>query len=136
MFTQQDIQVQARVIRGNTDMKILKKTNSLLGNNSGESIAEVLIAFILLTIVMVMFAQGLAAATNSQANARASRESADKSMKALQTKLVSTKPTDPGDGFGVSDGVELSNGTYSYSVKSYKYVDSNGNTYVVFMPNS
>ncbi len=117
-------------------MKILKNSKSILINNSGESIAEVLVAFVLLTIIMVIFAQGLAFATNSQANAKESRDAADASMKALQSKLILSDATVSGDGFVVNKNPDISNtsGINTYSVTPYTYTYTDGTTYVVFLP--
>ena len=116
---------------------VLKRIKTILKDNSGESIAEVLVAFIVLTIMMVLFARGLGYATNSQTNAKESRVSADSSMKSLQKQLTSATPTSDGNGFTIYRKDPMSNAVEggTYSVTPYTYTDStSGNTYVVFMP--
>ena len=107
-------------------MKILKKTASILKNTSGESIIEVLVAFTLLSIMMVVFSQGLASASVSEVNAKKTRDSADQSMIVLQRKLASSTPKE-----GAEERNAISVG--SDTIKSYKY-EVNGNTYIVFYP--
>ena len=46
-------------------MKLIKKTSSIFGNNSGETMVEVLVAFTLLSIMLVAFSQGISWATNT-----------------------------------------------------------------------
>ena len=40
-------------------MRRISKTGSILRDNSGETIVEVLVAFTLLSIIMLMFSQGI-----------------------------------------------------------------------------
>lgn len=107
-------------------MKMLKKTALILKNTSGESIVEVLVAFTLLSIMMVIFSQGLASASISEVNAKRTRDSADQSMIVLQRKLASSAPKE-----GAEERNMITVG--SDTVKSYKY-EINGNTYIVFYP--
>ena len=117
---------QVQTTKGYTDMKILKKTASILKNTSGESIIEVLVAFTLLSIMMVVFSQGLASASVSEVNAKKTRDSADQSMIDLQKKLASSTPKE-----GAEERNAISVG--SDTIKSYRY-EFNGNTYIVFYP--
>ena len=107
-------------------MRIIRKTTSILKETSGESIVEVLVAFILLSIMLVAFSQGVTAASISEINARQTRSSADKSMILLQKQLASPNPKQ-----GAVEKTTISAG--SASVKSYEYV-IDGNTYIVFYP--
>lgn len=117
-------QAQAQITRGYTDMKRINKTVSILKDTSGESIIEVLVAFILLSIMLVIFSQGLASASNSEVSAKQNRENADQSMIDLQRKLASSTPKE-----GAEERNIITVG--SDTVKSYKY-EVNGNTYIVF----
>ena len=103
-----------------------KRLQSIIRDTSGETIVEVLVAFILLTMMMLVFAQGLAFATTSEVNAKNSRDGADKSMETLQEKLISPDPT-----AGAAAGSEIDAG--DGEVKPYTYV-IDGNKYVVFFP--
>ncbi len=107
-------------------MKMFKKTASILKNTSGESIIEVLVAFTLLSIMLVVFSQGLASASVSEMKAKQTRDSADQSMIDLQRKLASSTPKE-----GAEERNMITVG--SDTVKSYKY-EVNGNTYIVFYP--
>ena len=107
-------------------MNIIRKTASILRNTSGETIIEVLVAFTLLAIMLVVFSQGLASASLSEANAKQTRDSADQSMIDLQSKLASPNPKD-----GAEERGTIAVGTDT--VKSYRYV-VNGNSYIVFYP--
>ena len=109
-------------------MRIIKKTVSILKESSGESIVEVLVAFTLLSIMLVIFSQGLASAAVSEANAKNSRESADKSMINLQRILASSNPK-----ADAQERESISVATTTDSVKSYLYT-IDGNTYIVFYP--
>lgn len=126
MSSQHSTPDQVQTTRGYTDMKILKKTASILINTSGESIIEVLVAFTLLSIMMVVFSQGLASASVSEVNAKKTRDSADQSMIDLQRKLASSTPKE-----GAEERNAISVG--SDTIKSYRY-EFNGNTYIVFYP--
>ena len=126
MSSQHSTPDQVQTTRGYTDMKILKKTSSILKNTSGESIIEVLVAFTLLSIMMVVFSQGLASASVSEVNAKKTRDSADQSMIDLQRKLASPTPKE-----GAEERNAISVG--SDTIKSYRY-EFNGNTYIVFYP--
>ena len=126
MSSQHSTPDQVQTTRGYTDMKILKKTASILKNTSGESIIEVLVAFTLLSIMMVVFSQGLASASVSEVNAKKTRDSADQSMIDLQRKLASPTPKE-----GAEERNAISVG--SDTIKSYRY-EFNGNTYIVFYP--
>lgn len=68
-------------------MKLLYKTKSYLADNSGETIVEVLVAFTVLSILLVLFAEGITFATTSEANARKRREASDNAMIELQEKV-------------------------------------------------
>ena len=126
MSFQLSIQDQAQIIKGYTDMRRLRKTTSIFMDKSGESIVEVLVAFILLSIMLVAFSQGITSASISEINARQTRNSADKSMILLQKQLASPNPKE-----GAIEKTTISAG--SDSVKSYEYV-IDGNTYIVFYP--
>ena len=113
-------------------MKKLRKIGMILKNTSGETMVEVIVAFTLLSIMMVVFSQGLASATTSEVNAKKNRDSADNSMIKLQQKLASEEPyTAEGDSIDIETGTNLSAG--SGYVTPYTYT-IDGNTYVVFSP--
>ena len=112
-------------------MKMIKKTAKLLRDTSGETMVEVLVAFTLLTIVMLVFSQGLASATTSEVTAKNNRDNADNAMISLQKKLISSTPRTSGDGIVVQQKDTYTAGTGT--IDSYEYT-VDGNTYIVFVP--
>lgn len=69
-------------------MRRISKTTGILRDNSGETIVEVLVAFTLLSLIMVTFTQGIAFATRTEARASQNRKNADLAMCQFQTKLA------------------------------------------------
>ena len=108
-------------------MKCLIKRGNLLLDNSGETMVEVLVAFTLLSIMLVVFAEGIAWATKSEVNASKSRRSADDSMKRCQTDIATGN-------FAVypAGNVDL-NGQLYRGEKSYVGEDGNIYTYVYYV---
>ena len=112
-------------------MKKLKKIELILKDTSGETIIEVLVAFILLSIILLVFSQGLASATTAGANAKKNRDSSDSSMIKLQQKLVSTNPNASETDKNISVNQETSIILGTGSITAYTYT-IDGNTYVVY----
>ena len=83
----------------------MKKKNKLyrhhINDNRGETIVEVIVAFALLSIMLVLFSQGLAAASRSDMKAMETRAAADRAMLQLQMdkmdKISKPKKTSPVD---------------------------------------
>lgn len=65
-------------------MKLIRKTYRILGDNSGETMVEVIVAFTLLTFILLTFSNGIVWATRAEITASKSRNSADVAMRALQ----------------------------------------------------
>jgi type II secretory pathway pseudopilin PulG len=103
-------------------MKYRVKKGFRLSGKRGETMVEVLVAFVLLAIILVLFSQGIAWATRAEANASNSREAADSAMEALQHDIANGVPgeSNPDARILVKDGVELI--PYIYSKNGYKYV--------------
>ncbi len=106
-------------------MKKLRKVTSILKDNSGESIVEVLVAFTVLSIMLLIFAEGLQMATRNSVNADKSRDGADAAMATVQSRIAAGEP------LGVEgQEIELSNSgdevtgivPYTYTVDGYTYV--------------
>lgn len=106
-------------------MKMISKTRKLLLDNSGETMVEVIVAFTFLTIMLIVFSQGLAWATNSEARASASRNSADQAMTDLQAALAAEAV--PGDAARDKATCGVS------GISRCTYV-IDGQTYVVYQP--
>ena len=103
-------------------MKCVRNTVNILKDESGETIAEVLIAFILLTIVLLIYSQGIAMATKSEFNADNSRTGADQAMKQVQDDITDYK----GD-----DIVDCEDLTEQYQVPGYLDTRIVHNSYTV-----
>ena len=98
----------------------------ILKDNSGETIVEVLVAFVLLTIMLVVYAQGIAWATNSEMNAEKSRTGADKAMKQVQDDISNGDAHELTEKYQVPVYLDtrIVHKTYTVTVdgKSYTYV--------------
>ncbi len=101
-------------------MKLIKKTSSIFGNNSGETMVEVLVAFTLLSIMLVVFSEGIAWASKSEMQATDRRNGADAAMKSLQHDLAENVPGQPGStttvGTGSITAQVYTYGDYQYTV--------------------
>ena len=101
-------------------MKLIRKTSSIFGNNSGETMVEVLVAFTLLSIMLVIFSEGIAWATNSESRATQRRSGADLAMKTLQHDLAAGNPGQAGNvesfGTGTITAHTYTYGEYQYTV--------------------
>ena len=117
MFTLLFIRDPARRIRGSVDMKSINKRPLIIGNNSGETIAEVVVAFALLSIMLVILFQGMQNATKNLANANDHRKSSDIAMIQLQSESLTN-----GSAKKVVEGTNI----YRYVVR----IPSNGQNYV------
>ena len=122
-FTQRPIQAQAIHITGSTDMRHIKK--DLKSNKHGETMVEVIVAFTLLALMLLIFSQGLAWAANFETTASKNRNDADSAMTALQRGLA--------DGSLTADSTAnvLINSDNNFVRKTYKV---NGILYVVYSP--
>lgn len=105
-------------------MKMLAdRIKSALNNKKGETIVEVVVAFALLSIMLVIFTQGLAWASNTEMRASDNRKKADDTMISLQDKLATEQPgygaplTYPNDSSKV-----LPFERYTYSIDGTNYV--------------
>lgn len=116
-------------------MKRLNKLNSVLKDTSGETMVEVIVAFTLLTIMLVVFSQGLASATTSEVNAKNTRDNADQTMIKLQKHLASDNPTsdDTTNGIDVTEDPTKIDVGDDGKITKYSY-EVDGNVYIVFMP--
>ena len=69
-------------------MKILAKTKAKLLETKAESMAEVIVAFLVLSLVMALFAQGLRYATSVESYSKDNTVNNDNSMIKLQEVLA------------------------------------------------
>ena len=81
-------------------MKILAKTKAKLLETKAESMAEVIVAFLVLSLVMALFAQGLRYATSVETYSKTNTENNDNSMIELQKTIAgkggtASRPEDP-----------------------------------------
>jgi len=70
-------------------MKIIAKTKEALFTNKAESMAEVVVAFMVLTIVMALFAQGMKFSNNAERYAVDRTRDSDSAMKTLMNAVIS-----------------------------------------------
>ena len=104
-------------------MRCIYKKGSILTDNSGETMVEVLVAFTMLSIMLVIFSQGLTWASKSEVQASKSRNNSDAAMKAFQTMCArGEKSTTPVPGLQSPLSGRLRRGTYTYT-------GDNGRTY-------
>ena len=87
---------------------------------------EVLVAFTLLSIMLVVFSEGIAWASKSEVNATKSRRSADASMRKFQTELAAGRISSyPAGGVPSALSGKLKRGVYTCTGedgRTYTYV--------------
>ena len=91
-------------------MKIIAKTKAVLREQKAETMVEVVVAFVVLSIVMVMFSQGLKYATTAEVYAVENGKACDKAMINLQ-RFITGHPDEQGNNIPSSpldDGVLIS----------------------------
>ncbi len=102
---------------------ISKKRLAVLCSNSGETMVEVLVAFTLLSMMLIIFSQGIAWASRSEIQATGNRNKADSAMTELQTKLANEEIQNPSplniEGYDIKRYVVHTSEGYSYVI--YKY---------------
>lgn len=102
-------------------MKILRKTASVLKDNAGESMVEVIVAFTVLSIMLLVFAEGLQMATKTEVRADQTRDAADAAMSNVQSKIAS----DDYSGMSNAGTINVGSGeitAYSYTVDGHTYI--------------
>lgn len=85
-------------------MRYINKRTNIIRDNSGETIVEVLVAFTLLSIMLVIFSQGITWATQTEQTASNNRKAADEAMLQLQGKIAADRGTPITTGWGFADG--------------------------------
>ena len=76
-------------------MKIIGKTKAILIANKAETMIEVVVAFLVMTIVLALFAQGMRYAATAQNFAMEKTRDTDKALKCLQNTVAGkTNPAD------------------------------------------
>ena len=111
-------------------MKYLQNAFRILKDESGETIAEVLVAFILLTVVLIIYSQGIAMATKSELNADNSRTGADKALMQVQNDITDGKNDYLTGQYQVAEHLDTRIVHNSYSIT----VDGQTYTYVYYTP--
>ena len=91
--------------------------------NRGETIVEVMVAFMVLLIVLAMFGNSILAAGEAQKYAIDTRRGADSGMKALQSTLYAS-----GSGAAIKNKKTLE----IEGIEAYKYETADGLVYWVF----
>ena len=112
-------------------MKRLRKTGMILTDNSGETMVEVLVSFTLLSIMLVVFSQGIAWATKVEADSYRHRIASDEAMVQFKAELVDPNPE-------ISHLITQAQIPYfNYNIKriTYRYeVDGQVFTYIHYVP--
>ncbi|MBE7072673.1 MAG: hypothetical protein E7383_07995 [Ruminococcaceae bacterium] len=104
-------------------IKLRDRVRSVLKNKQGETIIEVVVAFALLSIMLIFFAQGLSWAANTEIHATENRKKADDSMIVLQEDLATTHPENGAPLTYPNDSTKtMPIKRYTYSVDGTKYV--------------
>ena len=111
-------------------MKCVRNAVSILNDKSGETIAEVLVTFILLTIVLLIYSQGIAMATKSELNADKSRTYADRALKQVQDDITDGNEDNLMGLYQVPEYLDTRIVHNSYSIT----VDGQTYTYVYYTP--
>ena len=98
------------------------KIRNLLKDNKGETILEVVVAFTLLTIMMVLFSQGIKYATMTNLRADETRNDSDRAMEELQKEIASDSSV--AMPVGNIDGNNVNRKRYVVTVegKEYSYI--------------
>ena len=99
-----------------------RKIRNLLKDNKGETILEVVVAFTLLTIMMVLFSQGIKYATMTNLKADETRNDSDRAMEELQKEIASDSSV--AMPVGNIDGNNINRKRYVVTVegKEYSYI--------------
>ena len=112
-------------------MKCLRKTGILLKDNSGETMVEILVSFTLLSIMLVVFSQGITWATKAENKAYDSRVAADQAMAEFKAELAhpgTARPAVRIHYFG--DRIKRITYTYQYQINGQTYTY----TYIHYEP--
>ena len=107
-------------------MKIVPKTKLALLTNKAESMAEVTVAFMVLSIVITLFAQGLNYANRAENYAIDRSQDSDKAFR----ELLDTAINSSGSFSVVSDTTEKIDGQNLLKLKGYK--KPYGSDYIFF----
>ena len=89
-------------------MKIIGKTKAILIEKKAETMVEVVVAFLVMTIVMALFAQGMRYAATAQNFAMEKTRDTDKALKCLQNTVAGkSNPADVAINSSVIDDKDL-----------------------------
>ena len=111
-------------------MKLIRKNGHVLGDNKGETIVEVVVAFTVLSIMMVLFSQGIVYASRSSMQADKKRDDADKAMIDLQEQIATDTSGSvpvPADVPAGIDGFVVYRQVYQVDSKTYVVYSSSVN---------
>lgn len=96
-------------------MKLIAKTKKILLATKAETMSEVLVAFLVLSIILVLFAQGIRFATAAEGFAVEKTKDSDKAMQALLDTVVSNP--DKQSGVNTYDEEWNCQGDGNYAIK-------------------
>lgn len=101
-------------------MRRINKTQFILKDNSGETIVEVLVAFTLLSIMLVIFSQGIAWASKAEVNAHKSRVGADQALELFEKDMANGARDPYPTQLGYLNG-RINRGVRTYTVDGATY---------------
>ena len=117
-------------------MKIKAKTKAILYYNNAETIVEVIVAFLVLSIIMVLFARGITFASTAEKHAIDNINTADDAMIRLQKVVTDQNPKPAGVTGETEDPGELDDQDIlilkKYTVTYASGGDTNSYIYYVF----
>lgn len=106
-------------------MKIFHSENSISHNNKGETLVEILVSFMVLTIVLAMFAGAITSASAAGENSISKRRVSDDEYENLHQLLLSEEFSDtPGSkSTGVKKETTITGAdpSVTYTLTAYKY---------------
>lgn len=101
-------------------MKILAKTKAVLMANKAESIVEVIVAFVVITIVMAMFAQGMNYVTSAEKYAIENTKDNDTAMLRLQRTVTGVADEADSDEISSAEKLKLQDKPNMLKLTEYK----------------
>ena len=101
-------------------MRIIAKTKSVLMANKAESIVEVIVAFVVITIVMAMFAQGMNYVTSAEKYAIENTKDNDTAMLRLQRTVTGVADEADSDEISSAEKLKLQDKPNMLKLTEYK----------------
>ena len=107
-------------------MKIIAKTKAVLFANKAESMVEVIVAFVVITIVMALFAQGMNYATTAEKYAIDNTKDNDAAMLRLQRTVTGVADEADSTAITTADRLKLNNQPNMLKLTKYTIISGGG----------